>query len=121
VPRPGIAQALRAPDEQEGIRIRRDDDGDGCPDQGIALLVHCGPVGGKSPAESGEASGQWLCVWQPPPQHPPPGGGPSRLRSAGFPPEAGRAVSDMSRSSFRPRHPGHATLVSERTSWSNSA
>jgi hypothetical protein len=76
---------------------------------------------GEAIAQAVETAAQWLWVWQPPPQHPPPGGGPSRLRSACFPPVAGRAVSDMSRSSFRPRHWGQATVVSVRTSWSNSA
>jgi hypothetical protein len=83
----------------------------------------------KAIAKRREPGSQWLCVWQPPPQHPPPGGGPSRLTpalslpngSAGFPPEAGRAVSDMSRSSLRPLHWGQETVVSDRTSWSNSA
>jgi hypothetical protein len=74
----------------------------------------------KAIAKPSEPGNQWLWVWQPPPppppQHPPPGGGPSRLRSGCLPPEAGRAVTDISRSSLRPWHWGQATLVSERTS-----
>jgi hypothetical protein len=58
-------------------------------------------VAGEALPKAVEAGAQWLWLWQPPPQHPPPGGGPSRLRSVCFPPVAGRAVSDMSRSSFR--------------------
>jgi hypothetical protein len=84
-------------------------------------------VGGEAIAEPVETS-QWLWVWQPPPQHPP-AGGPNRLElalslpngSAGLPLEAGRAVSDISRSSRCPWHWGQATLVSDRTSWSNWA
>jgi hypothetical protein len=78
-------------------------------------------VDGQAIAKPMKTTAQWLWVWHPPPQHPPLGGGPSRLTSACFPPVAGRAVSDMSRSSFRPWQLGQATLVSLRTSWSNSA
>ena len=62
---------------------------------------------------------QWECEWQPPPQQPPLAGGPSRLKSAGFPADPGRAGSDMRRSSFRPLHSGQVTVVSPRTSRSN--
>ncbi|HEY7614033.1 MAG TPA: hypothetical protein VH764_13610 [Gemmatimonadales bacterium] len=77
-------------------------------------------MNGEAIADTVETTGQWVWLWQPPPQQPPPGGGPSRLTSVCVPPVAGRAGIDISRSSFRPRQRGQATLVSLRTSWSNS-
>ena len=129
VPGPGVPGPIGAADQENRVRIGTEDDRDGGPDQRIAPLVHPSAVNGKATAKPGEPGSQWPCVWQPPPQHPPPGGGPSRLRSVPslpnesgcFRPAAGRAVSDMSRSSLRPLHAGQATLVSDRTSWSNSA
>lgn len=118
---PGITGPLGAPDQKNRVRVGSEYDRDRGPDERIAPLVHLSAVDGEAIAKPREPGGQWLWVWQPPPQHPPPGGGPSRLRSARFPPEAGRAGSDMSRSSLRPLHSGQATLVSDRTSWSNSA
>jgi hypothetical protein len=102
VARPRITGALRPADEQQRVRVGRQDDGDRGPDERIAPVVHHRPVDGEAIAQAGEAIGQWLWLWQLPPQHPPPGGGPSRLRSGCFDPEAGRAVSAMSRSSLRP-------------------
>jgi hypothetical protein len=121
VARPRIAGALGTPDQQDGVRVRTEDDRHRGPNQWIVTLVREGLSGGEAAAEEGEAAGQWLWVWQPPPQQPPPGGGPSRLRSAGFPPVAGGAVRDMSRSRFRPSHSGQVTVVSDRTSRSNRA
>jgi hypothetical protein len=120
VSRPGVARSLGAPDQKNRVRVGRDDDRDRGPHQGIAALVQRRPVAGEPIAELIEPGSQWLWVWQPPPQHPP-AGGPNRLKSEGLPLEAGRAVSDMSRSSLCPWHLGQATLVSDRTSWSNSA
>ena len=99
---PGIAQPLRAADQEQGVGTRGQDDGDRGPQQWIPSLVRHRPVEGEAIAKAGEMTAQWLWLWQPPPQHPPPGGGPSRLRSVCFPAVAGRAVSDMSCSSFRP-------------------
>ena len=121
VPRPGIAGVLGAADEEDRVGRGRDDDRDRRPDQAGIVRTHHRLVPREALAQPGKAEAQWLWEWHPPPQHPPPGGGPSRLKSAGFPAVAGRAVSDMSRSSFRPLQLGQATLVSERTSCSNSA
>jgi hypothetical protein len=129
VSRPRIRGPIGAADQKERVRVGSEDDRDSGPDEAIAALVHPRAVAGEAIAEPSEPVGQWLCVWQPPPQHPPPGGGPSRPtlvlslpnESGCFPPEAGRAVSGMRRSSLRPSHAGQATLVSDRTSWSNSA
>jgi hypothetical protein len=119
---PGISPAFGAPDQENRVGIGSEDDRDRGPDKRIAPLIYPGAVKSEAIAESSESGSQWLWVWQPPPQHPPPGGGPSRLRSApshlspDLPLEVGRAVSDMSRSSRLPLHSGQATLVSERTS-----
>jgi hypothetical protein len=121
VTRPRISQSLGTANEQERVGIGREDDGDRGPDERIAPIVDQRPVGGEPIAKAVEPGGQWLWLWQLPPQHPPPAGGPRRLTSGCFPPVAGRAVRDMSRSSLRPLHWGQATRVSPRTSWSNSA
>jgi hypothetical protein len=117
---PGISGALGAADQEQRVRVGSENDGDGRPDEGFAPILSRRAMAGETIAQAEEIAGQWPWLWQPPPQHPPPGGGPRRLRSAGLPPVAGRAVSDIRRSSLRPWHWGQATLVSPRTSWSNS-
>ena len=101
VPRPGVACPLGATNQQQRIGIGGEDDSDRSPDQRIASVVHHRAMDGEAIAKTVETAGQWLWLWQLPPQHPPAAGGPSRLRSICLPPVAGRAVSDMSRSSFR--------------------
>jgi hypothetical protein len=118
---PRVSHALGAPDEKNGVGFGSEDDRHCGPDERVVPLIRERPPGGETTAESSEARGQWLWVWQPPPQQPPPGGGPNRVRSAGLPPVAGGAVSDISRSSRRPSHSGQATVVSDRTRRSNRA
>jgi len=119
---PGIARTLGPADEEEGVWLRGQDQCDGRPP---ALRVQGldGRTPGKAPRQSGEGRGerlgQWPCEWQDPPQQPP-GGGPSLLKSVCFPAVAGRAGSDIRRSTLRSLHSGQLTVVPLRTSRSKS-
>ena len=119
---PGITGPFGPADEKDRIGIRREDQGDGGPPPirlgGLDRLVP-GEAFGDSGQRRGKRVGQWLCEWQEPPQQPP-GGGPSLLKSAGLPAVAGRAGSDIRRSTFRSLHWGHLTVVPFRTSRSKS-
>ena len=118
--RPWVAQTLGPPDQEQAVGIGREQNRHGGPDERATRGVYLRLVIGEALSEAEEPGGQCWWVWQEPPQQPPVAGGPRRLKSAGFPAEAGRAVSDIRRSSLRPRHPGQVTLVSVRTSCSNS-
>ena len=119
---PGIICPLGPADEEEGIGVRGEDQGHGSPP---AVRVRGFERGapGQAPCQSGQRRGervdQWPCEWQDPPQQPP-AGGPSWLKSAGLPALAGRAGSDIRRSTFRSRHSGQLTVVPFRTNRSKS-
>jgi len=122
VPGPGIVNPFSSSDQQQGIRIRREDERDRRP-RPLRVIRPDRLVPGellRQPGEGGRNLVQWLWEWQAPPQQPPPGGGPSLLKSAAFPPEPWRAGTDISRSTFRPEHLGQATLVPWRTNCSKS-
>lgn len=119
---PGVVRPLGPADEEDGVGIRGENQ------------RHCRPASlrvpsldrrapGKALGDTGEGRrervGQWLCEWQDPPQQPP-AGGPSLLKSAGFPAVAGRAGTDIRRSTFRSLHRGQATVVPFRTRRSKS-
>lgn len=119
---PRITRPFGPADEEDRIGIRREDQGDGGPPpvrlDRLDRLVP-GEGFGDSGQRRGERVGQWLWEWQEPPQQPP-GGGPSLLKSAGLPAVAGRAGSDIRRSTFRSLHWGQLTVVPFRTSRSKS-
>jgi hypothetical protein len=118
--RPWITQTLCPADQEQAVRIGRQQNRHGSPDERATRGIYLRLVIGEALPEAEEPGRQCWWLWQDPPQHPPDAGGPRRLKSAGLPAVAGRAVSDIRRSSLRPRHSGQATLVSERTSCSNS-
>ena len=121
VARPRIPRPLGAADEQHGVGVGRQDHRHGGPDERIASIVHQGWWTARRSRSrvSLEFSG---CACGSRPRS-------TRLRAAapgGSDRPACRRtraepVSDISRSSFPPWQPGQATLVSDRTSWSNSA
>jgi len=112
---PRVARAVGATDQKQGVGRGNEDESHRRPEQG-GIRVIGGRVPRREPfPQPVETVAQWLCEWQLPPQHPPLEGGPSRLKSAGFPADAGRAVRDISRSSFRLSHSGQATVASPRT------
>ena len=119
---PRVTGTLSPADEENRKGIGREDQGD-CGPSSVRLdrldRVVSGEAVGNAGQRGGERVGQWLCEWQAPPQQPP-GGGPSWLKSAAFPPVAGRAGSDMRRSTFRSLHWGQLTVVPFRTSRSKS-
>jgi hypothetical protein len=119
---PGITGTLSPADEEDRKGIGREHQGDGGPppvrlDRLDRLVT--GEAVGNAGQRGSERAGQWLCEWHAPPQQPP-GGGPSLLKSAGLPAVAGRAGSDMRRSTFRSLHWGQLTVVPFRTSRSKS-
>ena len=60
MPRPGIADSLGAADQQQGVGIGGEDNGDRGPDQRIAAIVHHRVVNGQAVAKAVETIGQWL-------------------------------------------------------------
>ena len=119
---PGIAATLSPADEEDRKGVGSENEGDGSPSP-VRLdrldRLMSGEAVGDAGQRGGERLAQWLCEWHAPPQQPP-GGGPSLLKSAGLPPVAGRAGSDMRRSTFRSLHSGQLTVVPFRTSRSKS-
>lgn len=116
---PGVSRAVGAADQKKRVWRGYENQRHRCPEQlGIGVIGGWLAPGEPFPKPL-ETIAQWLCEWQLPPQHPPLEGGPSRPKSAGFPAEAGRAVSDISRSSFRLSHSGQATVALPRTRRSN--
>jgi hypothetical protein len=116
VPRPGIAATLGSADKKDRIRVGRQDNRDRRPKQRV-VVIEDRLVLVQALAEAGQPFGQCECDWQTPPQHPPCGA--TRLET-GLPPlRAGRAGSEIKRSSSRPAHFGQTTDSLFRISCSN--
>jgi hypothetical protein len=75
---PWISSPLGPPDQEDTVRLGADNDRDRGPEEGC-VIVGSGLITGQTLAEANEPGGQCECDWQPPPQQPPLGGGPSRL------------------------------------------
>ena len=57
---PGVACTLGAANEQQGVGIGGEDNGDRRPDEGIATVVHHRAVDGEPIAKAVKPGGQWL-------------------------------------------------------------
>jgi hypothetical protein len=60
MPGPGIARTLGAANEQQGVGIGSEDDGDRRPDQRIATVVHHRAMDGEPIPKAVKPGGQWL-------------------------------------------------------------